>query len=75
VISIEKGEHDPVLELTFKIAELCDVTIKDIFIHETGTLPELSELPILISGNKYATLFQQNSRTSACLYISKKRDY
>jgi putative transcriptional regulator len=34
VISIEKGKYDPSLELAFKIAELFDVTIEDIFLHE-----------------------------------------
>lgn len=34
VISIEKGKYDPSLELAFKIAELFDVTIEDIFLYE-----------------------------------------
>ena len=34
VISIEKGKYDPSLELAFKIAELFDVTIEDVFLYE-----------------------------------------
>jgi putative transcriptional regulator len=34
VISIEKGKYDPSLELAFKIADLFDVTIEDIFLYE-----------------------------------------
>lgn len=38
VISIEKGKYDPSLELAFKMAELFDVAIEDIFIHESSTI-------------------------------------
>jgi putative transcriptional regulator len=34
VISIEKGKYDPSLELAFKIAQLFDVTIEDVFLYE-----------------------------------------
>jgi putative transcriptional regulator len=34
VISIEKGQYDPSLPLAFKIANLFDVKIEDIFINE-----------------------------------------
>ena len=34
VISIEKGKYDPSLELAFKIAELFDVTIEDVFLYK-----------------------------------------
>ena len=37
VISIEKGKYDPSLELAFKMAELFDVAIEDIFIYEKST--------------------------------------
>ncbi|MEJ2739956.1 MAG: helix-turn-helix transcriptional regulator [Dehalococcoidia bacterium] len=38
VISIEKGKYDPSLELAFKIAELFDVTIEDVFVYEKGRI-------------------------------------
>ena len=38
VISIEKGKYDPSLELAFKIAELFDVTIEDVFLYEKDSL-------------------------------------
>jgi putative transcriptional regulator len=38
VISIEKGKYDPSLELAFKIAELFDVTIEDVFLYENDRI-------------------------------------
>lgn len=32
ILAIEKGKYDPSLELAFKIAELFDVKIEDIFL-------------------------------------------
>ena len=32
ILAIEKGKYDPSLELAFKIAELFNVTIEDIFL-------------------------------------------
>jgi len=34
IIAIEKEKYDPSLELAFKIAELFEVKIEDIFIYE-----------------------------------------
>jgi len=34
VISIEKGQYDPSLQLAFKIARLFGVKIEDIFVYE-----------------------------------------
>ena len=36
VLSIEKEKYDPSLELAFRIAELFDVTIEDIFSYRTN---------------------------------------
>lgn len=33
IISIEKGKYDPSLELAFRIAELFQATIEDIFLY------------------------------------------
>jgi len=32
ILAIEKGKYDPSLELAFKIAELFNVTIEDVFL-------------------------------------------
>lgn len=34
ILAIEKGKYDPSLELAFKIAELFDVAIEDIFLYK-----------------------------------------
>jgi putative transcriptional regulator len=34
IIAIEKGKYAPSLELAFKIAELFDVKIEDVFLYE-----------------------------------------
>lgn len=34
IIAIEKGKYDPSLELAFKIAELFDEAIEDIFLYK-----------------------------------------
>lgn len=34
IIAIEKGKYDPSLELAFKIAELFDVKIEDVFLYK-----------------------------------------
>ena len=34
VLAIEKGKYDPSLELAFKIAELFDIAIEDIFLYK-----------------------------------------
>ncbi len=40
VISIEKGQYDPSLQLAFRIANLFHVQIEDIFVNEANTPPE-----------------------------------
>jgi putative transcriptional regulator len=42
VLSIEKEKYDPSLELAFKIANLFNVTIEDIFSYRTNDNPQLS---------------------------------
>lgn len=37
VISLEKGRYDPSLPLAFKIAELFECTIEDVFMPNDGT--------------------------------------
>ena len=37
VVSIEKGKYDPSLPLAFKIAQLFDLTIEDIFTPDDGS--------------------------------------
>jgi putative transcriptional regulator len=39
VISIEKGQYDPSLQLAFKIANLFDVKIEDVFTSEENKEP------------------------------------
>jgi putative transcriptional regulator len=34
ILAIEKGKYDPSLELAFKIAEVFDVKIEDVFLYE-----------------------------------------
>jgi putative transcriptional regulator len=39
VISIEKGQYDPSLQLAFKIANLFGVKIEDVFTSEENKMP------------------------------------
>ena len=34
ILAIEKGKYDPSLELAFKIAEVFDVSVEDVFLYK-----------------------------------------